>query len=243
MILSRPEWSLPPRVRAAYTTRQGGISRGSWASLNLGLHCGDDSEAVAENLRRLSDELPASPRWLRQVHGTGLIHLDDWQSGIEADAAWTDRPGQVCAILTADCLPILLAHTDGVLVAAVHAGWRGLAAGVIEQTIAQLPVDPTHLSAWIGPGISQSAYEVSDAVRADFVDGNPALKSAFESSRPGHFLADLKAIARQRLTAAGLSRIVDAKLCTAAEPDRFFSYRRDQGRTGRQAGLIWLESA
>ena len=162
MILSQPEWSLPPRVRAAYTTRQGGISQGPWASLNLGFHCGDDSEAVAENLRRLSDELPASPRWLRQVHGTGLIHLDDWQSDIEADAAWTDRPGQVCAILTADCLPILLAHSDG---AAGRRDSRRMA-GPWPRALSSTPlrncqVDPRHLSAWIGPGISQSAYEVS----------------------------------------------------------------------------------
>ncbi len=239
-MLRHPQWSLPSAVGAAYTTREGGVSQGTWTSLNLGRHCGDDSEAVAENLRRLSDLLPASPRWLHQVHGTRLIHLDDWHPDIAADAAWTDRPGQVCAILTADCLPILIAHDDGLLVASVHAGWRGLAAGIIKQTIEQLPVDPRHLSAWIGPGISQAAYEVSDAVKASLIELDSALKFAFQASRPGHWLADLKAIARHQMALAGLSRVVDAKLCTAAEPDRFFSYRRDCGRTGRQASLIWL---
>jgi polyphenol oxidase len=238
-----PDWRVANRVRALATTRSGGVSRGPWASFNLGAHCGDDVEAVAENHRRLADHLPSSPRWLKQVHGTGLVHLDDWQPGIEADAAWTDRPGQVAAILTADCLPVLLAHRSDPLVAAVHAGWRGLAAGILEQTVDSLPSAPDELVAWIGPAIAQPAYEVGEAVRAAFIERDPALAVCFEVNPSGAWQADLKGIARRLLQAAGLVDVIDAGLCTAADPTRFYSYRRDDGRTGRQASLIWIERA
>lgn len=235
-----PDWTVDERVCAFSTTRSGGVSRGHWASFNLGLACGDDPEAVAENHRRLAAQLPASPRWLRQVHGTDLIHLDDWRPGVTADAAWTDRPDQVAAILSADCLPILLAHRSELLVAAIHAGWRGLAAGIVEQSVAALPTVPDELVAWIGPGIDPAAYEVGESVRDAFIARDRALADCFLPGRPGHFQADLKTIAARQLEAAGVLSSHNAGLCTAADPDRFFSYRRDQGHTGRQASLIWI---
>jgi polyphenol oxidase len=240
--LIRPDWPVPTQVRTLSTTRVGGISRGPWLSFNLGRHCGDDVEHVAENHRRLADHLPSAPRWLAQHHGTRLIHLDDWRPEIEADAAWTDRPGQIAAILTADCLPILLSHCQDSLVAAVHAGWRGLASGIIEQTVSQLPSARSELMAWIGPGISGRCYEVGEEVREAFVDQDPALAGAFDGSRAGHYWTDLKMIARHLLAASGVNQVHDAGLCTASEKDRFFSFRRDGGRTGRQASLIWIEA-
>lgn len=235
-----PDWAVAEGLCAFSTTRSGGASRGPWESFNLGLSCGDDAEAVAENHRRLAAELPASPRWLKQVHGTDLIHLDDWRPGIAADAAWTDRPDQVAAILTADCLPVLLAHRSDPLVAAIHAGWRGLAAGILGQSVAALPTLPDELVAWIGPGISQAAYEVGEPVRDAFMARDRALARFFQPGRAGHFQADLKAIAARLLIEAGVRDVQDAGLCTAADPARFYSYRRDQGRTGRQASLIWI---
>lgn len=245
----KPDWSVAENVRALSTTRAGGVSRGPWASFNLGWNCGDDRQDVAENHRRLADHLPAAPRWLRQVHGARLIHLDDWQPDVAADAAWTDRPGQVAAILTADCLPILLARAAGKpgspLVAAIHAGWRGLAAGIIEKTVANLPAPGPDLVAWIGPGISQRCYEVGDEVRSAFIAIDPGLERAFRVNEQGRYQADLKVIACHRLAAAGLDMIRDVGFCTATESDRFYSYRRasqrDAGFAGRQATLIWIE--
>ncbi len=249
MELIEPGWRVSENVRALSTTRVGGVSRGPWASFNLGLNCGDNSGDADENHRRLADHLPAAPRWLRQVHGTHLIHLDDWQPDVAADAAWTDRPGQVAAILTADCLPILLARAAGKpgapLVAAIHAGWRGLAAGIVEQTVASLPTPGADLVAWIGPGISQHCYEVGDDVRSAFVSMDPELARAFRGNAQGRYQADLKSIARHRLASAGVGMIHDVGLCTATESDRFYSYRRasqnDAGLTGRQATLVWIE--
>ncbi len=241
--LIRPDWPAPAGIQACATTRSGGVSRGAWAELNLGRHCGDDGEATAENQRRLAACLPAAPRWLKQVHGTRLIHLDDWRPDIEADAAWTDRPGQVAAILTADCLPILLADRRGSLVAALHAGWRGLAAGLIAQVIRALPVPSRDLLAWIGPGISAAHYEVDERLRAAFVDSDRALSGCFLANARGRWQADLKAIAAHQLGQAGLVSISDCGLCTAALPDRFYSWRRDGGYTGRQASLIWIAAA
>lgn len=237
----QPDWPGPGAVRVLATTRIGGVSQGPWASFNLGLHCGDDERAVAENRRRLSSQLPAPPRWLRQVHGTALVGPEDWQPGIEADAAWTDRPGQVLAILTADCLPVLLASTDGTIVAAVHAGWRGLAAGILKKTVTGLPIAAADLRAWIGAGIGQTAYEVDDLVKSALTAAAPDAQACFERNRPGHWLADLKRLAVNALHQAGVPEITDAGLCTASEPDRFYSYRRDHGHTGRQATLIWRD--
>lgn len=236
-----PGWPTIAKIGALQTTRHGGVSQGAWASLNLGLHCGDEAEAVMENRRRLSARLPGPPRWLRQVHGTRLVNPEQWQPDIEADAAWTDRPGQVLAILTADCLPILLASRDGRMVAALHAGWRGLADGIIQSTLARLPVEPDSLQAWIGPGISADHYEVGAEVVATFGDLPAELAAAFAVNPAGRYQADLKALAGWYLQQGGVSCVVDCQRCTASDPHRFFSYRRERGRTGRQATLIWIE--
>jgi YfiH family protein len=235
--LPRIDAALDGPVRGFATTRAGGVSKPPFDTLNLGDAGGDDPDAVAENRRRLAAALPAAPHWLRQVHGTGVIHLDDWRPGVEADAAWTDRPGRVVAVLTADCLPVLIADRAGRCVAAAHAGWRGLAAGVLESTVIALPVPAAELQAWIGPRIGAAAYEVDAPVRDAFPDD----ADAFAPSRPGHWQADLPAIAIRRLQTAGVTAIRDVGRCTASEPGHFFSHRRD-GRCGRQATLAWIEA-
>lgn len=236
--LIQPEWALSG-VRALSTTRSGGVSRGAWRSLNLGRACGDDPEAVAENRRRMAALLPGAPHWLKQVHGTRTIHLAHWQEGIEADAAWTDRPGQVLAIQTADCLPVLLADRRLRLVAAAHAGWRGLCDGILPRLVGALPVAAKDLCAWIGPAISQTAFEVGPEVRAAFLDADADLVSQFVPGRGDRWLADLKAIAAVQLERSGVGSVSDCGLCTHADPERFFSYRRDRV-CGRMASLIWL---
>lgn len=231
---------LPAGVSALSTTRSGGVSTGPWASLNLGDACGDDPAAVSANRRRLQQRLPGPPHWLRQVHGTRVIHLDEWQPGIEADAAWTDCGGAVLAIQTADCLPVLLADGQARLVAAAHAGWRGLAANVLGRLVEALPVAPAGLSAWIGPGIGPDQYVVGEPVQAAFLALGSDLAGGFELAADGCLHADLKWIARRLLERAGVGRVHDCRLCTAADPARFFSYRRD-GRCGRMASMIWLD--
>lgn len=222
-------------VRGLCTTRVGGVGRRPFDSLNLGAGVGDDPGDVETNRAVLEGLLGARPCWLRQVHGRRVIHLDDWTEGIEADAAWTDRPGQVACVLVADCLPILLAEGGGGCIAAIHAGWRGLAAEVIGRTIAELPADPDRLQAWVGPRICRDHYEVGQEVRDAFDES----EAAFEPVRPGHWLADLPRIAERQLREAGVGRLTDSRACTAGE-SRFFSYRRDR-RTGRMAACIWLQ--
>ena len=224
-------------VRGFYTTRFGGVSAAPFDSFNLGAASGDEANRVAENRRLLRRMLPADPRWLKQVHGNRVIHLSDWLQGTEADAAWTDRPGQVAAVLTADCLPLLIADSGGACVAAIHAGWRGLASGVIAECIAALPVRPARLLAWIGPGICREHYEVDGVVHGAF----PGAEEAFTANREGHWLADLPAIARKQLKDAGVGQLIDSGACTA-EGNRFFSHRRDR-LTGRMASVIWIEHA
>lgn len=238
MRLIEPQWTIDARVRAVSTTRHGGVSTGPFARLNLGLKSGDDPEAVAENRRRLAGRLPAAPCWLGQVHGTDLIDLDAWTADKHADAAWTARPGKVVAIQTADCLPLLIAHGEGELVAGVHAGWRGLAAGIIEKTLEALPTRADELHAWIGPGICRDCYQVGAEVRSAFVDADPSDARAFEPDGK-RWRVDLKAIAADRLSRAGVA-VTDAGRCTCCEPGQFYSFRRD-GTTGRMASLIWLE--
>ena len=228
---------LPGAIRGFSTTRAGGVSLPPFDRLNLGDRCGDRPEAVAENRRRLAEQLPSEPRWLRQVHGNTCIRLDDWSPGIEADAVWTDRPGQVVAVLTADCLPILLADAEGECVAAVHAGWRGLAAGIVAAAIQALPVDPNRLDAWIGPRICAEHYPVGDELLRAF-DSTPGAAAAFRQIGADQWQADLPAIARLQLQRAGIPSIRDSGLCSHADP-RFFSVRRD-GRTGRTATLAWI---
>jgi len=235
------DWpELPRSVRAASTTRLGGVSLAPYQSLNLGDHVGDAPERVAENRRRLVDlaGLPSPPPWLRQVHGTRVLQLvSDSVAGQEADACWTDQPGVVCAVLTADCLPVLFADDAGRCVAAAHVGWRGLVGGVLEATVAALPVAPETLSAWLGPAIGPSAFQVGDEVRAAFVAAEAQDAAHFQADG-ARWRADLFALARARLRRLGVHRVRGGDLCTWSDARRFHSHRRD-GVGGRMASLIW----
>ena len=235
-------WPLPRGVRAAFTTRLGGVSVAPWDSLNLGVHVGDDPVAVAANRARLRAllALPAEPTWLSQVHGKDVFDLDRPHPNEVpvADAAIACAPGGVCVIMVADCLPVLFASRDGQRIAAAHAGWRGLAAGVLENTVAALELPPSALTAWLGPAISQPNFEVGDEVRAAFVDGDAGAAIHFDRNPRGRWQADLAGLARRRLAALGLADVHGGHWCTVADRERFFSHRRD-GRGGRMAALIW----
>jgi YfiH family protein len=242
MDLIRPDWPAPPGVRAASTLRTGGVSRGPFDTFNLAAHVGDDPAHVHENRKRLREQLrlKAEPFWLSQVHGTRVIRTSAPGAAPEADAAYTIDSEEVCAILTADCLPVLFAARDGTRIAAAHAGWRGLSAGVLEETVRTLGVPPTQLIAWLGPAIEQEHFEVGDEVRAAFLAHDAAAASAFVPHGQGKWLADLYAIARQRLRRLGLEAISGGDRGTYRERAAFFSHRRD-GRCGRMATLIWME--
>ena len=237
-----PDWPAPASVRALSTMRGGGVSLPPYGSLNLGDHVGDAPAAVAQNRSRLrtAAKVPAEPAWLAQVHGVDVRDLDGNAPGPDrADAAVTREPGRVCAILTADCLPVLLAADSGDAVGAAHAGWRGLCAGVIEATVRSLGRAPKSLLAWLGPGIGPLHFEVGDEVREALVRADPGAEAAFEPNARGRFMADLPALARRRLEHLGVERIYGGGMCTFGDPGRYFSHRRD-GRTGRQGTLIWL---
>lgn len=242
-----PEWPAPPRVRALMTTRHGGVSPPPYDSLNLAGHVGDDPQAVAENRRILRRYLPAEPLWLTQVHGAGVAEAGVDATGVEADAAVARAPAQVCAVLTADCLPVLLCDTRASVVAAAHVGWRGLAAGVLEATVRAMRIGPARVLAWLGPAIGPDAFEVGEEVRQAFIEQDPFAATAFRPALPGtldgvprKWLADLYALARLRLKALGVEQVYGGVGCTYREAGRFYSYRRD-GRTGRMAALIWLD--
>lgn len=239
-----PAWPAPPAVRALSTLRGGGVSEDPWASLNLGEHVGDAPAAVAANRRalRAAARLPTEPAWLQQLHGIGVRDLDSPGPSQPADAAITRRTGRVCAILTADCLPVLLAADSGDRVGAAHAGWRGLAAGVIEATVTALGGPPGRVLAWLGPAIGPGHFEIGAEVRDLLLQHDPGAEAAFEPNVRGRFFADLQLLARRRLARAGIERVYGGGECTYAEADKYFSHRRD-GRTGRQASLIWLEAA
>ena len=234
-----PVWPAPANVRALCTTRYGGVSAGAYASLNLGDHVDDDPLAVAHNRALLREHLPADPLWLKQVHTTTVAAADCACGTPEADAAIARQPHKICAVLTADCLPVLLCDHAGIVVGAAHAGWRGLAAGVIESTIAAMDADPATLLAWLGPAIGPSAFEVGDEVREIFLAYDGAAASAFTPHAPGKWLADIYRLARLRLAHSGITQIYGGDFCTFHDRERFFSYRRD-GTTGRMASLIWL---
>ena len=240
-----PDWPAPPGVRALITTRAGGVSRDAYAGMNVGMRAGDAADDVARNRACLRQSLPAEPLWLRQVHGTTVAEADGLDGSPEADAAVARRPGTVCAVLTADCLPLLLCDDEGTVVAAAHAGWRGLSAGVIEQTLRVMARPRAALLAYLGPAIGPAAYEVGAEVRQAFVaaelEGGPQAEAAFAPGKPGKFYADLYALARQRLARSGVVRIYGGAYCTYTERERFYSYRRD-GATGRMASLIWMEA-
>ena len=244
-LLLFPDWPAPARVRAACTTRIGGVSQGPYASLNMGRSSGDVSEAVSENRRRVHQalSLPAEPCWIRQVHGARAVQMPQAAPEPEADASFTIQPGVVCAVQAADCLPVLLCDQAGTVVAAAHAGWRGLAGGVLERTVAALPVPPGDLLAWLGPAIGPEAFEVGQEVREAFLAADAAAVQAFRpGALAGKYYADLFALARMRLARAGVHRVCGGGVSTHADPARFYSYRRD-GASGRMAALIWIEPA
>lgn len=234
-----PDWPAPPQVHALQTTRQGGYSQPPYDSLNLGMHVGDDALMVASNRHILAARLPSEPVWLEQAHGKQVVWAEQAGCQPRADACVTQCRGAVCAVMTADCLPILLCDRVGSRVGAVHAGWRGLVAGVIEAAIAALDVPGAELLAWLGPAIGPQAFEVGEEVRAAFLAQDPAAALAFQSRGQGQYLADIYQLARQRMHALGVSAIFGGDGCTYHEPSRFYSYRRD-GVTGRMASMIWL---
>lgn len=235
-----PDWPTPSGVRALATTRRGGASRAPWDSFNLGDHVGDEPQAVAANRALLRRELPAEPVWLTQVHGTRCVDAALAAPGIEADASFARRRGVVCAVLTADCLPVLLCDDSATVVAVAHAGWRGLAAGVIEATVAAMAEPGERLMAWLGPAIGPQAFEVGGEVREQFVAHDPQAAGAFAATANGKWLCDIHHLARQRLDALCIRRVASANSCTLGAAETFFSFRRD-GVTGRMASLIWLE--
>ncbi len=247
-----PDWPAPAGVHALVTTRQGGVSCGPWASFNLASHVGDDATAVAANRALLRQSLPADPPWLTQVHGTLCVDAGEAQSGVEADASFTRQRGVVCAVLTADCLPVLLCDDQASVVSAVHAGWRGLADGVIEASVAAMSVPGEQLMAWLGPAIGPTAFEVGADVRDAFLAHDIQAAHAFTPLAADKWLCDIYQLACQRLNALnirrvprvlspqGTGRITSADFCTMRDIDRFYSFRRD-GVTGRMASCIWLE--
>ena len=233
-----PDWPAPASVKACVTTREGGVSEAPFDSLNLGDHVDDRPEAVAENRRRLTEHFSIQPAWLQQVHGITVAHAD---AGIvaTADASWTATPGIACAAMTADCLPALFCNRAGTRVAAAHAGWRGLAAGVLEATLDSLDIPANDVLVWLGPAIGPKAFEVGPEVREVFISQLPEAANAFvPSANAGKFMADIYMLARLRLAARGVTAVYGGGFCTVTDP-RFFSYRR-ASRTGRFASLVWL---
>ena len=236
-----PRWSAPAGIGACCTTRSGGVSAGPWADLNLGLHVDDHEADVLNNRARLREQLdlPAEPDWIHQTHGIDVVTLED-EPGRDADAAITREPGRVAVVMIADCLPILLCNRSGTEVAAVHAGWRGLQAGVVGAAVRAMHSPPAELLAWIGPAISQPCFEVGDEVRAAFIGTDPATAIRFSANRPGHWLCDLAGIAEDWLGKLGVAEVSRSDECTYRDAERFYSYRRD-GVTGRMASLIWIK--
>jgi YfiH family protein len=250
----RPDWPAPASVHAAFTLRGGGVSKAPYDSLNVGAHVGDDPAAVAENRCRIRTrlQLAEEPAWIEQAHGIEVLDLDEGRqvaaagvsqrtAGIAvADAALTHRAGRVCAVQVADCLPVLLTDRDGSAVAAAHAGWRGLAAGVLEATVKKLAIQPDRLIAWLGPGIGPRYFEVGEEVRRAFLACDAAAAGAFAANTRGRWQCDLADLARRRLATLGVAAVFGGGACTYADARSFFSYRRD-GRCGRMAALIWRE--
>ena len=237
-----PNWPTPSNVRALISTRAGGVSVGPYASLNPADHVGDEPQAVQRNREIVRAALPSEPHWLKQVH-SALVHRvsGDAQGVPEADAAVSSVANQVCVVMTADCLPVLFCADDGSEVGAAHAGWRGLAAGILEHTVEVMSLPGSRLLAYLGPAIGPRAFEIGPEVRAEFVAADAQAAVAFQSvAGSDKYLADLYLLARQRLARVGVTRVYGGDFCTYSEPQRFFSYRRD-GATGRMASLIWLD--
>ena len=240
--LIQPDWPAPNNIKAVITTRSSGVSEAKYSSFNLATHVNDDLQHVLKNRTLLKQnlKLPAEPVWLEQVHGAHVLDANKFSSN-QADASFSNNINQVCAVMTADCLPVLICNRQGTKVAAAHAGWRGLQAGVIESTIDALQEDPGNCLLWLGPAIGPQAFEVGDEVRQAFVNEIPATAVAFVATRPGHWLADIYQLARIRLQKKGVNQIYGGGLCTFTDASRFYSYRRD-GETGRMASLIWRET-
>jgi polyphenol oxidase len=238
------DWPAPRHVRGLCTLRQGGCSEGPYASFNLAAHVGDKPASVAINRRWLKDRLalPQEPLWLNQVHGCAVAHCESpgHRQAPTADASIAHERNRVCCVLTADCLPVLFCDRAGTRVAAAHAGWRGMAAGVLEAALSTLGAAPGEILAWMGPAIGQTHFEVGDEVRAAFIAKDASASTCFKPSPSGRWLADLYGLARLVLNRCGVYRIHGGGHCTYAEADRFFSYRRDRD-TGRMAALVWLD--
>ncbi|MBM1194410.1 peptidoglycan editing factor PgeF [Pseudomonas weihenstephanensis] len=236
-----PDWPAPAGIRACVTTRANGASVAPFDSFNLGDHVGDDPVAVAHNRQRLTHIFDVQPAWLSQVHGVVVAPADPQQIA-EADASWTATPGIACTVMTADCLPALFCDRAGTRVAAAHAGWRGLAAGVLEAAALSLNVEPCDILVWLGPAIGPKAFEVGGEVRDVFIEDMPHAGTAFVPSiNAGRFMADIYALARLRLARCGITAVYGGGFCTVTDP-RFYSYRRSP-RTGRFASLVWIESS
>jgi len=238
-----PDWPAPSNVRAFSTTRVGGVSGPPFDSLNLSFSSGDDPECVQQNRARVASALaiPEPPRWLNQVHGTRVVNAELALHHPQADASTSNRPKQVLALMTADCIPVLICDRPGRRVAAAHAGWRGLAAGVLEGAVGALESDPSELLAWLGPGIGPNAFEVGPEVRDSFLSRDPYAARSFRRGKADRLLADLYQLARRRLQRAGVDAVFGGEYCTYSNPARFFSYRRDGKRSGRMGSFIWLE--
>ncbi|MFC5704696.1 peptidoglycan editing factor PgeF [Aeromonas eucrenophila] len=238
-----PDWPAPASVRALSTTRDEGVSEGVFRGLNLGAHVGDDAVKVEANRTLLQQvaEIPGRLNWLNQVHGTAVHPVSNqYESAPEADAACAHEAGLACIVMTADCLPVLFCDRAGTRVAAAHAGWRGLQAGVLEASLAAMGGDPADILAWLGPAIGPEAFEVGGEVREAFMAEQAEAAAAFKPSpNEGKWLADIYRLARLRLARAGVSAVYGGEYCTHGDGERFYSYRRD-GQTGRMASLIWL---
>ena len=233
------DWPAPDFIMAGITTRQGGVSHAPYESFNLATHVGDDPAAVMKNRGMLS--LPAEPQWLEQVHSTEAVLLPSEKRILKADASFTSSKRIVCAVMTADCLPLLITDQKGSCVAAIHAGWRGLCNGIVEATISKLPVAAEQLLVWLGPAIGPDVYEVGQEVYDAFTSENEEAKKAFVAVSEGHWLFDIYRLARMRLNKLGVVQIFGGDHCTLTEKEHFFSYRRD-GITGRMASLIWIDN-
>lgn len=235
----QPDWPAPRNVRACVTTRAGGRSAAPFDTFNLGDHVGDDPQAVTANRQRLSEALGCRAAWLEQVHGVAVVEANP-EARQTADASWTTRRGVACTVLTADCLPVLFCDRAGQRVAAAHAGWRGLAGGVLPRTLEALAVEPDQVLVWLGPAIGPVAFEVGPEVREAFVSECPAAEAAFGPSRnSGRLMADLYRLARLQLAAHGVEAVYGGGECTYSD-SRFYSYRQ-HSRTGRFASLVWLQ--
>ncbi len=236
----KPDWPAPKNIKAFCTTREAGVSEDAYAHFNLALHVEDNPSHVKKNRQLLykSLNLPSEPAWLEQVHGVQIINATHANKTPQADASFATEKNKVCVVMTADCLPILICNQQGTKVAAAHAGWRGLQAGVIEASIDALEENSRDILVWLGPAIGADAFEVGDEVRQKFINEIPETALAFSANKPGHWLANIYQLAKIRLQNIGIDKIYGGGFCTYTDQQRFYSYRRD-GVTGRMASLIW----